>query len=35
MTLSSNIIKGIETISCYSGYDINGLESYLMNDKDF
>jgi hypothetical protein len=35
MTLSSNIIKSIETISTYSGYDITGLEKYLMNSEEF
>ena len=28
-------IKGIETVSNYSGYDVSGLENELMNDPDF
>jgi len=35
MVLSSNIIKGIELLSIYSGYDITGLESELMKNEDF
>ena len=35
MTLSSNIIKGIEMISNYSGYEVSGLEQQLLHDEDF
>ena len=28
-------LKGLETISKYSGYDVEGLEKELMNDRDF
>ena len=35
MVLSSTLLKGIETIGCYSGYDINNLEQELMNDPSF
>jgi hypothetical protein len=35
IVLSSNIIKGIEMVSNYSGYDVEGLEKYLMNNDDF
>ena len=35
LTISQGLIKGIETISCYSGYDVSGLEEQLMSDPDF
>ena len=35
IVLSSNLIKGIETISNYSGYNVEGLENYLMNNEEF
>lgn len=35
ITISSNIIKGIETISTYSGYDVSGLEQQLLGNPEF
>ena len=35
MNLSQIALKGIETISNYSGYDVSGLEQELMNDESF
>ena len=35
LTISQGLLKGIETLSNYSGYDVSGLEVELMNDPDF
>ena len=35
ITLSSTILKGIEKIACYSGYDVENLEQELMKNPEF
>ena len=35
LTISQALLKGIETVSIYSGYDVSGLEQELMTDPDF